>query len=377
MDFELDTDQLLLQETLQRLLARDYTFERRREIVKSPWGFSEEFWRSLAEQGVLGVGLPEDHGGFGGPVEVMVVMEQIGRSLVLEPFLSTVVLGGGLVRDVGTPEQQSDILPAIVSGDCRMALAHHEPGARYSLDHVRTIARRRGDGFELHGRKTIVLDGAVANLLVVSAWDEAANGLSLFLLDPGTPGVERVRYRTHDGRSAADLKLEGVVVPAQRLLGPPGEGLTLLERAVDQAVAALCAEAVGAMEALNETTLEYLKSRRQFGQPIGRFQALQHRMADMYVMATQARSMSLLATGRCTDPDAVTRRRAVSAAKAFVGKAARFVGQQAVQLHGGMGISAELSVGHYFKRLTMIEMTFGDTSHHVAVVGDAIAAEAH
>ena len=372
MDFELSEDQSLLRDSVRRLLEREYGFERRQALLREPYGHSGAIWRLLAEQGLCGVGLPEALGGFGGPTEVMVVMEELGRSLVLEPFLSTVVVGGGLIRDCGSAAQQAGLLPRIVAGECRVALAHHEPGARYALDYVNCTARREGDTYVLSGTKTVVLDAPVADLLLVSVRDPQAAGLSLIQLEPRTPGVRLTAYRTQDGRSAADLALEEVRVPAGALLGQPGAALEPLERTIDCALAALCAEAVGAMEAVNESTLGYLNTRRQFGQPIGRFQVLQHRMADMFLMATQARSMSYLATGRCREPDRLTRRRALSAAKAYVGSAARFVGQQSVQLHGGMGLAAEYAIGHYFKRLTAINATFGDSDHHVGVFSDLL-----
>jgi alkylation response protein AidB-like acyl-CoA dehydrogenase len=328
-------------------------------------------WKLLAGQGVLGVGLPEAQGGFGGPVETMIVMEEIGRALVLEPYMSSVVLCGGLIANLGTEEQRQHCLPRIISGDCRAALAHHEADARYTLEQVRTSLR----GFVLNGTKTVIQDGAIADVVIVSARDDAAGGLSLLLLDSSLPGLEWIRYRTHDGRNAADLICKDVQVTEQHFLGVRGAGLVGVQMAVDTAIAASCAEAVGAMEALNAATLEHLKTRRQFGQPIGRFQVLQHRMADMFLFATQARSMSFLATGRCQAQDPVQRRRALSAAKAFIGKAARFVGQQAVQLHGGMGMSAELSVSHYFKRLTLINAGWGDVDHHVGIVGNLLLAE--
>jgi alkylation response protein AidB-like acyl-CoA dehydrogenase len=372
MDFELTDDQTLLRNSLQRLFVTEYSFERRQDMLRSPFGHSPAVWGLLAEQGVLGVGLPEEHGGFGGPVEAMIVMEEIGRALVLEPYASSVLACGGLIRDFGTPPQQAAYLPLIVAGKCRGSLAHHEPDARYNLDHVRTTARREASGFVLDGTKTVIQDGAVADVIVVSAQDQEAGGLSLFLLSSTLPGLEWTRYRTQDGRSGADVHFRDLKVTEQELLGARGAGLPAIVQAVDHSIAALCAEAVGAMEAINAATLEHLKTRRQFGQPIGRFQVLQHRMADMFLMATQAKSMSFLATGRAHEPDPVQRRRALSAAKAFVGKAARFVGQQAVQLHGGMGMSAELSVSHYFKRLTLINATWGDIDHHAGVVGDLL-----
>jgi alkylation response protein AidB-like acyl-CoA dehydrogenase len=375
MDFEFTEDQAMLRDSVRKLVAREYAFERRQGILESPHGFSADVWRVMAEQGIFGLGLPENVGGYGGPTEIMLVMEELGRGLVLEPFLSTVVLGGGLIRDHGTVAQRAQLLPKVAAGDCRVALAHHEAGARYVLDHVSTIACRGKGSYVLSGQKAVILDAPVADLLIVSARDEAAGGLSLFLVEPGIPGLKLTAYRTQDGRSAADVTLENVKVPTAARLGSPGFALSALEQAVDCALAAVCAEAVGAMEAVNEGTLRYLNTRKQFGQPIGRFQVLQHRMADMFLMATQAKSMSYLATGRCRDPDRLERRRALSAGKAYVGKAARFVGQQAVQLHGGMGMSAELSISHYFKRLTMINATFGDVDHHVGAFSDLLRAQ--
>ena len=375
MDFELTEDQTVLRDSIQRLLATEYSFERRQAILKEPFGFSAPFWELLAQQGVLGAGMPEQHGGFGGPVEIMIVMEEFGKSLVLEPFMSSVVLCGGLLRDTGTADQQQAYLPRIIAGRCRGALAHHDGAARYDLSRVASTARRRGGGYLLTGQKTVVLDGAIADLVIVSAQDAEHRGPSLFLLDTNMPGLTWTRYRTWDGRSAADLSFENLPVSELQLLGKPGGGLAAIEQAGDHSIAALCAEAVGAMEALNEATLQHLKTRKQFGQPIGRFQALQHRMADMFIMSTQARSMSFLASGRCAETDRNRRRHSLSAAKAFIGKASRFVGQQAVQLHGGMGMTAELPVSHHFKRLTLINSTWGDSEHHVGQVGDLLLAE--
>ncbi|HYM36235.1 MAG TPA: acyl-CoA dehydrogenase family protein [Steroidobacteraceae bacterium] len=367
MDFELNDDQTMLQDSLQKFVQKDYSFERRNKILASENGFSAEVWSELAEQGMLGIGLPEAHGGFGGAVETMIAMEQIGRGLLLEPYMSTVVIGGGLIRDVGSSAQQAELLPKIVAGECKLALAHHEKGARYLLDHVNTTVAAG----KLSGKKTVVFDGAVADVFIVSARD-ANKKLSLYLVDANAKGVKRANYRTQDGRNAADVTLTNA---EGQLLGKEGEGLSILQRTIDRANAALCAEAVGAIEAINQATLEYTKNRKQFGQPIGRFQALQHRMADMFVAGVQARSMSLLATGFCEHKDATVRARKISTAKAYIGQVARFCGQQAVQLHGGMGITAELATGHYFKRLTLINQTFGDTGFHLSKVSDAILAE--
>jgi alkylation response protein AidB-like acyl-CoA dehydrogenase len=286
------------------------------------------------------------------------------------------VLCGALIAECGSVEQQQEIFAGIASGKLRLALGHYEEAARYEIDLIETTARLAGDRYVLNGAKSVVLDGGVAHQFIVSARLQPRGELVLFLIDAETAGLEVISYRTQDGRNAADLRLRHVNVPGASLLGQSagnsGASLPAIRRAVDRAIAALCAEAVGAMEALNSATLAYAKTRKQFGQPIGRFQALQHRMADMFIYATQARSMSLLATGRCALSEDVPRRHAVSAAKAFIGKAARFVGQEAVQLHGGMGMADELPVSHYFKRLTMINATFGDVDHHVTRVSDAM-----
>jgi alkylation response protein AidB-like acyl-CoA dehydrogenase len=382
MQFEFDEEQLSLQESVRRFLAERYDFETRRACLATAFGSSEEVWRGFAEQGLLSIGLPEAHGGIGGATELMLTLEETGRALVLEPYLSTVALCAPLIAELGTDVQQAELLPRVAAGSLKLALAHGEAEARYAAT-VRTGARRESGGFVLNGAKATVLDGGIADLLLVSARlvDEAGDALAVFAVEPGAPGVRVARYRTQDGRSAADVFLKDAKLDPGQLLGAGGDARDALERAVQRGIAALCAEAVGAMEAANATTIEYTKSRKQFGQPIGRFQALQHRMADMFVQATQARSMSVLAAGRCAagagahPGDAEQRRRDVSAAKCYVGKAARFVGQQAVQLHGGMGMADELAVSHYFKRLTMIDMTFGDSTHHLAAVSDAILRE--
>ena len=381
MQLEFDDEQLALQESVRRFLTERYDFETRRGCLARPFGSSAGIWQAFAEQGFLSIGLPEALGGIGGATELMLTMEEIGRALVLEPYLSTVALCAPLIADHGTEAQQADLLPRVAAGNLKLALAHGEAAARYAPT-VHTEARLAGDSYVINGAKATVPDGALADLLLVSArmMDGAGNGLAVFLVSPDAPGVRLVRYRTQDGRSAADVFFKEVKLPAGQLLGD-GDATAALERAVQRGIAALCAEAVGAMEAANATTIEYTKSRKQFGHPIGRFQVLQHRMADMFVQATQARSMSILATGRCAahihagKAGAELRRRDVSAAKYYVGKAARFVGQQAVQLHGGMGMADELAVSHYFKRLTMIDMTFGDSMHHLAAVSDAILRE--
>ncbi len=373
MDFNYTEEQLALQDTLRRFIARDYPFEHRRALAKSAEGFDRAAWKTFADFGILALPFDEEFGGLNGTaVDSMLVMEMLGRGLALEPYVSTAVLCGGLIRDAGSAAQKEALLPAIAGGELMLALAHYEAGARYALDRVATTATAASGGWQLDGAKAVVLGAPSADKLIVSARD--GNGVSLFLVDATAPGVTLRAYPTQDGARAADVKLAGVQVGADALIGPAGGALQIVERAVDYANAALCAEAVGIMSALNEVTLEYLKTRKQFGVPIGKFQALQHRMADMVIATEQARSMATLAAVRVDSPDAAERSRAVAAAKAYVTQSARLVGQQAVQLHGGMGVVDELNVGHYFKRLTMIGLTFGDADYHLGRFSDTLLA---
>jgi alkylation response protein AidB-like acyl-CoA dehydrogenase len=370
MNFELTQEQQLLADTFKRFATNDYTFEARTKIVDSPKGWSEKVWASLAEMGLLGLPFPAEHDGFGGTaVDVMIVMETIGEALIVEPYLATVGLGGQFVMRGGTPAQQKRLLPAIAQGECKMAFAHTEPGARYDLAHVGLRARRQGDGFVLDGDKRVVLHGAAADVLVVSARTTGQgaerHGVSLFLVDRTAPGVTVKEYRTIDELRAADINLSGVAVPRDALIGLEGAGLPLIEEVVDYATALLCAEAVGGIRYANDATLEYLKTRRQFGVPIGSFQALQHRMVDMVISYEQARSMAYLGCVKVDTAGPTERRRVVSAAKVKVADACRHVSQESVQLHGGMGMSEELKVSHTFRRLTMIAQTFGDAEHHL------------
>lgn len=379
MNFNFSEEQLAIQETLKRFIGKDYKFERRRELVGSKEGFSREVWTQFADFGILGQTFPDAFGGLGGTaVDTMIVMDSLGRGLVLEPYLSTVTLAGSVIRDAGSERQKSELLPAIADGKLLMALAHHEPGARYELNHVATRARADGSGYRISGRKSLVLGGGSADFLLCSARtdgrDRDGDGISLFLIGRDTGGLAIQSYSTHDDRRAAEISLDEVHVPDSAIVGPKGCALRIVEKAIDYAIAALCSEAVGIMSALNEATLEYLKTRRQFGQPIGRFQALQHRMVDMVIATEQARSICTLASIKVDSPDANERRRAVSAAKVYVGQAARLVGQGAVQLHGGMGVVDELMVGHYFKRLSLINASFGDPDHHLGSFGDMLLA---
>jgi alkylation response protein AidB-like acyl-CoA dehydrogenase len=379
MDFNFTEEQTAVQDTLRRFIDKDYGFEQRRALAKSAEGFSRAHWRQFAELGLLALPFPEEFGGMNGnAVDTMIVMEAFGRGLVLEPYLSTVILAGGLIRDAGSKAQKEDMLPAIAGGELLLALAHYEPGTRYQLNHVATVAKADGSGWKLSGTKAVVLGGGAADKFIVLARTSGAerdkDGLSLFIVNRNAPGVSARSYQTQDGARAADIKFDGVNIGSEALIGTQGAALPVIERALDYGIAALCAEAVGAMVALNEATLEYLKTRKQFGTNIGRFQTLQHRMVDMVIATEQARSMATLAAVKADAADAAERRRAVSAAKAYVGQQLRFVGQQAVQSHGAMGVVDELNVAHYFKRLTMINATFGDADHHLGLFSDTLLA---
>jgi len=377
MDFNYSNEQLALQDTLRRFIDRDYGFERRRELARSSLGFSAEAWAQYADLGLLSLPFPEEFGGLdGNSVDVMLVMEFVGRGLMLEPFLSTVVMCGGLIRDAASDELRRTMLPRIGAGEIKVSLACYEGSARYELSRVACTAVRSGGGWRLSGQKTVVLDAPSADYFLVSARTGGAvadpRGMSVFLVGREAAGATTFAYPTQSGGRAADLRLENVVVDANALIGTPETGLAIVERAVDRGIAALCAEAVGIITALNEATLNHLKTRKQFGVPIGNFQALQHRMADMFIAAEQARSMAVIAAVHADSNDAGARRRAISGAKAYIGQAARLVGQQAVQMHGAMGVVDDLIVSHYFKRLTMIDLSLGDVDFHLARFSDML-----
>jgi pimeloyl-CoA dehydrogenase small subunit len=376
MDFDLSDEQTLLGDTVGRLLADRYDFQKRNVFAASELGWSREMWSAFAELGLLAVPFAAEDGGLeGGAVETMIIMQAFGRALSLEPYLATVVLGGGLLRHGGIAAQRAEHVPAIVSGERLLAFAHSEAQSRFDLAHVTARAAKRGGDWMLDGAKTLVLDGDSADFLIVSARTAGEandrDGIGLFLVDARAPGVSRRGYAMQDGRRAAEVTLEGVEVGADAVVGDPAGALPLIERVVDEAIAALSAEAVGAMTEMHELTLAYLKERKQFGVPIGSFQVLQHGAVDMYVAVEQAHSMALLATMMAGEDDAGERGRAISAAKVQVGRSARLVGQQAVQLHGGVGMTAEFKVGHCFKRVTMIDLTFGNADHHLARLGEA------
>ncbi|HEX3549547.1 MAG TPA: acyl-CoA dehydrogenase family protein [Candidatus Elarobacter sp.] len=346
MDFTLSPEQLLIKDSVARFAA-DHG--------------EGDHWPTFAELGWLALGAPEGLGGFGGPVETLLLMEQFGRGLVRSAYVAQVVFAGTILRIA----ERLDLLENVVEGKERVAVAYEEPHARYDPARVATTAAREGDGYALEGTKVRVLDAGTAATLIVSARTD--EGITLFAVPSNAPGVTRTPYPSEDGSDVADVRFEGVRVPASSIVGEPGGGLALLELGIDHATAALCAEALGLMSVMLEATVEYTKQRQQFGVPIGSFQALQHRMAEMFIELELARSMAFLAAmtlSEETDPTA--RRRGISAAKAQVAKSGRFVGQNAIQLHGGIGMSEEYKVGHYFKRMTLVERLLGDADFHLA-----------
>jgi pimeloyl-CoA dehydrogenase small subunit len=373
VDFDLSQEQQLLKESIDRLMADRYSFEKRKAYRATTEGWSRALWAQYAELGLLALPFAEADGGFGGgPVETMLVMEAFGRALALEPYLACVTLAGGVLRRAGNEAQRAALIPKIAAGELLVALAHSEPQSRYDLADVRTRARREGDAFVLDGEKALALHGDSAQKLVVSARMSGSprerTGIGLFLVAADAQGLSRRGYPTQDGGRAAEISLAGVRVASADVLGDPADGLSVIESVADEAIAALCAEAVGAMQEALTQTVAYLKTRKQFGVTIGTFQALQHRASDMVVALEQARSMAAYAAMMASAPDAAERGKAIAAAKIQIGQSARLIGQQAIQLHGGMGMTMETMIGHLFKRLAMIERQFGDVDHHLAIL---------
>jgi len=374
MDFDLSDDQRLLKDSVDRLIADRYAFDARRKIMAEPGGWSRDMWAQFAELGLLGLPFPESLGGFGGgPVETMLVMEAIGRGLVLEPFLATVILGGGLVQVAGSAEQQKAILPQIAAGKKILAFAHVERSSRYNLADVQATATQSGDSWTINGEKSVVIAGDTADTLIVTARTKGGrfdrDGIGLFLVEAKAQGVTIQGYPTQDGTHAAEIRFDNA--KASGVLGDPAGGLVPAERVMDQAIAAICAEAVGLMHEMHTSTVDYMKTRKQFGRAISEFQVLQHRSVDMFVSLEQARSMSIFATFSASEPDAKSRSRAISAAKVQINNSGKHVGQETVQLHGGIAMTMEYKAGHYFKRMTMLEQLFGDTDTHQARVAAA------
>ncbi len=374
MDFDLSDDQRLLADSVTRLMADRYGFEARKGYLKDPAGWSAAMWGQYAELGLLGLPFAEEHGGYGGgPVDVMLVMQEFGRALALEPYLATVVLGGTALQLAGSAAQQGEILPAVAEGRMKLAFAHGEREARYDLPFVRTTAKRSAGGWVLDGAKSVVFHGDSADRLVVSARvsgdDADADGIGLFLVDADAAGLARRGYTLRDETRAAEIALHNVAaVP----LGEPGAAFPVITRVVEAGIAAMGAEAVGAMEAMHAMTLEYSRTREQFGKPIGTNQVVQHRLAEMLMSMEQGRSMAMLAAMSVSEPDAAERARNISMAKVGYGQAARFVSQQTIQLHGGIGMTEEYAAGHFFRRCLVIEHSFGDTAYHLARLADEV-----
>ncbi len=374
MDFSFSEEQALLKDSVEKFVLNDYTFAARQKIVRTEPGFSAATWKTFAELGWLSVPFPESVGGFGGKsVDMMLLLEQFGRGLVVEPFVATVVLAGGAIRLGGTTEQQNAWLPGIIDGSRQAALAYAEPQGRFNLADLVTTAKADANGYVLNGYKAVVLNGPAADFLVVSARTAGGqrdrDGVSLFIVDAKAAGVSRRDYPTVDAFRASEITLTNVRIGKDALLGAEGQGYALLEQVIDEGILAIGSEAVGCMEVLYKNTVEYTKTREQFGQPIGKFQVLQHRMVDMFMEHEQSKSLMYMAAMKMDEGYGDAARKAISAFKVQVGNSGRFVGQNAVQLHGGMGMTDELSIGHYFKRVTIIDTLFGNVDYHLKRFG--------
>jgi len=369
MDFSFTDEQSMLRDTVASYLADHYSFDQRRAMLAKEPGWSPQVWKAFAEElGILGAPFSEELGGLGGgPVENMIVMEEFGKALVVEPYLGTVVIAGGFLKHSGHPHAEA-LIGRIIAGEAIFAFAYAEPQGRYNLADLKTTAKKDGGAYVLNGHKAVVIGAPYATHLIVTArtggGQRDQQGVSVFIVEKGAAGVTTRDYPTVDGFRASEVTLENVKVGAEALIGPEGGALPLVEKVVDEALAATCAEACGVLSRLHQGTLEYTKQRKQFGQPISAFQVLQHRMVDMFIQVEQSISMTYMATIKLTDNK--ERARAAAAAKVQIGKACKFVGQNAIQLHGGMGMTDEMAIGHYFKRATMIESAFGSTDHHLA-----------
>lgn len=372
MDFTLSAEQILLRDAVRQHCQEQYRFHERLAILRRPEGFSREHWRSYARLGWLGVTLPEDVGGFAGSlVDLALIMKEFGRALVLEPFLSCAVLAAQAVNAAGNKQQRQHLLSAMVKGELLLALAHFEMESRGDVQFITTRATRTANGgFLLSGRKSLVLGGGIADQFVLSARSYGGphdwEGISLFLVPANAPRLVRRGFRTVDGGNAAELEFTQLEVEATALLGEEGCAAGAIQQAVDQAIISLCAEAVGAMDKVVTVTRDYLKTRRAYGTTLSTLQALQHRLADMLVELELSRSMLYRALAGAANPDWQARRKALSAAKALIGRSGRFVGSQGIQLHGGIGMSDEYIIGHLFKRLAVIEALFGNSDFHLS-----------
>ncbi len=369
MDFTFNEEQTLIQDQVDQFVLKEYDWETRQSLSNSELGFGKENWQKFAELGWLGISVSEDSGGFGGSaIESMLIMEAFGKGLVVEPFLETMIMSGGLIDDFGSQEQKSSLLEPAIAGEMQLALAYAEPQSRFNLSDVVTEAKVDGNNYILNGYKSVVMNGPSADKILVSArtsgsqLDEA--GITIFIVDAEAEGLMKTNYKTVDGRRASDLTIENVTVSDTDVIGKVNSGFEVLDSAIDKAILAISAEAVGAMEVLYKTTVEYTKTREQFGTAIGKFQVLQHRMVDMFMEYEQCKSLLYMATMKHEEGSADAKK-AISGLKYQVGKAGKFIGQQAVQLHGGMGVTDELNVGHYFKRLTTVGTIFGNTDYHL------------
>ena len=369
MDFTFNEEQSLIQDQVDQFVQKEYDWETRQSLSNSELGFGEDNWKKFAELGWLGISVSEDSGGFGGSaIESMLIMEAFGKGLVVEPFLETVIMAGGLIDDYGSNQQKSSFLEPAIAGEMHLALAYAEPQSRFNLSDVVTEAKADGDNFIINGYKSVVMNGPSADQIIVSARTSGTqldeNGISLFIIDANASGLDKTNYKTVDGRRASDLTFENVSVSKENLIGDQDKGFEILDSTIDKSILAISAEAVGAMEVLYKTTVEYTKTREQFGTAIGKFQVLQHRMVDMFMEYEQCKSLLYMATMK-HEEKAEDAKKAISGLKYQVGKAGKFIGQQAVQLHGGMGVTDELNVGHYFKRLTTVGTIFGNTDYHL------------
>lgn len=373
MDFDLNESQGMLQDSVRKLLSDKYGFEQRKAYMASETGWSRDLWAQYADLGLLGLPFDEEDGGFGGGgEEVMIVAEQMGRHITLEPWLSTVVLGGGFLRHGAAADLRADMVAGVAGGGVLLAFAQQERQSRYDLHDVATTAKKDGAAWVITGRKGMVLHGDTADHFIVTARISGnrrdKGGIGVFLVPAKAEGVAVRGFRQVDGSRAAEVEFSGA--RAEHVLGTPEDGLALVDKVVDEAIAALAAEAIGAMDVVHAMTLDYMKTRQQFGKPIGSFQALQHKAADMLVAIEQSRSMAYFATMAARDSDAAERRRNMHAVKAQIGRSQRLVGQEAIQLHGGIAMTMEYAAGHYFKRLTVNEATFGDTDFHLRSLSD-------
>ena len=369
MDFSFTSEQDQLRDTVARLIRQQYDFETRRKVAKSEAGWRPEMWAQFAELGLLGASFSEAEGGFGGgPVEAMIISEEFGKGLVIEPYLQTVVIGGNFLRHGGSAAQKEEHIASLIGGETIFAFAYSEPKSRFDLNDVSTTAKKDGSGYTLNGHKAVVIGAPFATHLIVTARTSGGqrdkSGITTFIVPKSAKGVTTRDYPTVDGLRASEVLFENVSIPASAVVGEVDNALPLIENVVDNAIAAVCAEAVGCMKVLNEATITYAKQRKQFGQPIANFQVLQHRMVDMFMACEQAISMTYMVTLKLDEGDKA-RKLAASGAKVQIGKAGKLVSQDAVQIHGGMGMTDELNVGHFFKRVTMIESQFGNTDWHL------------